>query len=213
MRLPVFLFFLFTCSLAQTEQEENAYAPSSMDASDFQSLTQQSPFTRSINLSDSLILTGVATFDEERVATLLNKETRETFVVSSRANPQGWKMVELKDNEDLEKVAAKVSVEGGEVVTVRYGEWQLKPGEAKPGAGPGDGGGDGQKGRFGDRERGEGRRGPPPEMREKMMKLSEEQRGQLFRKMMELREKNPDMPREERGKIIMGMADEMLQKK
>ena len=45
-------------------------------------------------------------------------------------------MVELKADADLEKVAAKVAIEGGEVVTVRYSDWQLKPGESKPGAGP-----------------------------------------------------------------------------
>ena len=179
---------------------------------DFSSLTEMSPFTRSINLSDSLILTGMAMVDDEQVATLLNKETKETYVVSSKLNSQGWKMVEVKANEDLEKVAAKVSVDGGEVVTVRYGEWQLKPGESKPGAGASEGGGirPGGEGRKGD---GDGRRGPPPEMREKMAQLSEEQRGKLFQKMMELREKNPDMPREERGKIMMEAMNKMIEKK
>jgi hypothetical protein len=111
-------------------------------------------------------------------------------------------------------VAAKVSVDGGEVVTVRYSEWQLKPGEARPGAGPSEGGQmrEGDRRRFGGKG-GKGGKGPPPEMREKMMKLSEEQRGKLFQKMMELREKNPDMPREERGKLMMGVMDKMLKKK
>jgi len=110
----------------------------------------------------------------------------------------------------LEKVAAKVSVDGGEVVTIRYAEWQLKPGESKPGAGSAEGGqmrGDG-KGK-GDGER----RGPPSEIREKMGKLSEEQRRQLFSKMGEMREKNPDLSREDMGKMMSGMMDKMLQNK
>jgi hypothetical protein len=219
------LLTLFFCSLFPAEGEES-FVPVPVAKTDFSSLTEMSPFTRSINLSDSLILTGMAMVDDEQVATLLNKETKETYVVSSKLNSQGWKMVEVKANEDLEKVAAKVSVDGGEVVTVRYGEWQLKPGESKPGAGASEGGGirpggDGRRGdgdgRRGDgdgrRGDGDGRRGPPPEMREKMAQLSEEQRGKLFQKMMELREKNPDMPREERGKIMMEAMNKMIEKK
>ena len=91
------------------EQGNSSFVPSSVDDSDFRSLTAQSPFTRSIDLSDSLILTGIATVNESRVATLLNKETKETYVVSSKANSQGWKMVELKEDSDLEKVSAKES--------------------------------------------------------------------------------------------------------
>jgi hypothetical protein len=212
------ILYFFICTIAVSlvaEQGNSSFVPSSVDDSDFRSLTAQSPFTRSIDLSDSLILTGIATMNDSRVATLLNKETKETYVVSSKANSQGWKMVELKEDPDLEKVSAKVAVEGGEVVTVRYAEWQLKPGEARPGAGPSEGGEVRDGGKFGGKgkSKGDGRRGPPPEMREKMMKLSEEQRGKLFQKMMELREKNPDMPREERGKIMMGLMDKMIQKK
>lgn len=207
------LFGLLTWLLLPLSMAEgkDLFVPTPVAKTDFSSLTEQSPFTRSINLSDSLILTGMAMVDDEQVATLLNKETKETYVVSSKLNSQGWKMVEVSANEDLEKVAAKVSVDGGEVVTVRYGEWQLKPGEAKPGAGSSEGGGirpgEGRKGG------GDGRRGPPPEMREKMAQLSEEQRGKLFQKMMEMREKNPEMPREERGKIMMEMMNKMIQKK
>lgn len=189
---------------------EVSFIPEEVVETDFGSLQEQSPFTRALNLSDSLILTGVALVDDERVATLLNKETKETFVVSSQLNSQGWKMVELKEDADLEKVAAKVSVNGGEVVTVRYAEWQLKPGESKPGAGKSEGGDRESRDREGGRRRGGG---PPPEFREKMEKLSEDQRYKVFRKMGELREKNPDMPREERGRIMMQMMDRMLQSK
>ena len=50
-------------------------------------------------------------------------------------------------------------------------------------------------------------------LREKMEKLSEDQRQKLFKKMGELREKNPEMPREERGQIMMKMMDKMLKSK
>jgi len=199
MKFRILLFCALTTTLSAKDEE--SFLPETIAASDFAAVQSQSPFFRSLNLSDSLILTGVAEVDNEQVATLLNKETNETFVVSSQLNSQGWKMVELKNNVDLEKVAAKVSVEGGEVVTIRYSEHQLKPGQSRPGGGPAveETQPRGRKGR-GD---GEGRRGPSPEMREKMSKLSEEQRGQLFEKMRAYRDKNPDLPREEMGKYMM----------
>lgn len=201
--LPSIIVLILATNIV-AENADDSFLPRPIGATDFAALQEQSPFTRTLNLSDSLILTGVAMVDQEQVATLLNKETKETFVVSSSLNSQGWKMVELKSDNDLEKVAAKVSIDGGEVVTVRYAESQLKPGEARPGAGSGSSSGEGE--RRGDGER---RRGPPPEMRAKMEKLSEEQRGKLFQKMMELREKKPDMPREERSKIMSQMIDKI----
>lgn len=207
-------FFLLVLSLASSalaRGEEIPYLPRGIEAEDFSALKGQSPFLRSVNLSDSLILTGLATVDDEQVATLLNKETKETFVVSGKLNSQGWRMVELKSNPDLEKVAAKVAIEGGEVVTVRYADWQLKPGESKPGAGPSierDSRGDSA------RSRGDGsRRGPPSEFREKMSQLSEDQRREMFREMSALTAKQPDMSREERGKIMTEMMDRMLKKR
>lgn len=208
-RLIGALTVLSLATFVVAEDASRSFVPTEVIASDFSALSGQSPFTRSLNLSDALILTGIATVDEEQVATLLNRETKETFVVSHRSNPQGWKMVELKSDPDLAKVSAKVAVDGGEVVTVRYGEWQLKPGEAKPGAGSAR---DDDNDRRGDSRRGgpDGRRGPSPEFREKMSKLSDDQRDKLFSKMREMREKNPDMPREEMGKMMSEMMDKML---
>ncbi len=185
------------------------FLPQAIGADQFTALQSQSPFTRALNMSDSLVLTGIARVDGTQMATLLNKETKETYVVSSAANTQGWKMVELNSNDDLEKVAAKISVDGGEVVTVRYAEWQLKPGEAKPGGG-GSGGAVSGKG---DKKDGDGRRGPPSETREKLAKLSEDQRNKIYGKMKEIHEKNPEMSREDRGKIFHKMLDKVADKK
>jgi len=177
--------------------------PQPVQAQHFAALMESSPFTRSLNLSDSLILTGVAVMDGKQVATLMNKQTKETYVVSDQPNIQGWKMVEYAGDEDLEKVAAKISVAGGEVVTVRYDEWSLKPGEARPAGG---GGGEVQgKGRG----PGRGRRGPPSEIFNRIRNLSEEQRGKLFEKMREIREKNPNLSREEMRPYMEKMLDKM----
>lgn len=205
--LPTLLSLMWIGLMAATGDETTL--PTAAVAADFASLQSASPFSRTLSLSDSLILTGIATVNDEQVATLLNKETKETYVVSSRLNSQGWKMVELQTDSDLEKVAAKVAIAGGEVVTVRYAEWQLKPGESKPGAGTGEGGQvrDGERRRFGDGG------GPPPEIREKMEKLTEEQRTKLFTKMAELREKHPEMSRDEGREKFHEMLDKMAEKK
>lgn len=177
--------------------------PQSVATSHFELLTANSPFTRSLNLSDSLILTGIAVMDGKKVATLMNKETKETYVVSDLPNPQGWKMVEVAGNDELDKVAAKISVDGGEVVTVRYSDWALKPGEAKPATGGGGEIREGERRGFGRGEgRGDGRPsfGPSPEIRAKMEALPEEKRRQLFDHMMKLRTEKPDMSWEDRGK-------------
>lgn len=207
------VLILTSASVAQEVQD--SFLPQPVGNTEFAALQEQSPFTRTLNLSDSLILTGVARLDEEQVATLMNKETKETFVVSGSLNSQGWKMVELKPDSDLEKVAAKVSVDGGEVVTVRYSDAALKPGEAKPGAGRGDvsGGDNGERRRFGGKGDGPSRGGPPPEVREKMEKLTEEQRGKLFEKMREWREKNPDKPREAGFQVFRDNLDKMVDKR
>lgn len=190
-------------------QEADSFLPQTVADSDYTAMQTQSPFFRTLNLSDSLILTGVAEVDDEQVATLLNKETNETFVVSSELNSQGWKMVELKSDPDLEKVAAKVSVEGGEVVTIRYAEWNLKPGQTRPGGGPPI---EQAKPEEQGRGKGDGRRGPPQEIREKMGQLSEEQRGKLFQKVQEFRAKNPDMSREQMGEFMKKNLEGMLKK-
>lgn len=203
----ILIITLTFAGLLQAQEEVDSFLPQIVEASDFTAVQTQSPFFRSLNLSDSLILTGVAEVNNEQVATLLNKETNETFVVSSQLNSQGWKMVELKNDPDLEKVAAKVSVEGGEVVTIRYSELQLKPGQTRPGGGPPVEESESRDRRG--RGDGDGRRGPPSEIREKMGQLSEEQRGKLFDKMREFREKNPDMPREEMGKYMMKEMEKM----
>lgn len=194
----------------QDTEKTDSGLPRQVTAGHFDTLKANSPFTRSINLSDSLILTGLATVDGKKVATLMNKQTKETYVVSEEPNPQGWKMVDVAGNDDLETVAAKISVAGGEVVTVRYDESSLKPGEAKPAGG---GGGEikpGGERRFG---QGEGRPpmfgGPSPEMRERMMALPEEKRKKLFEHMMKTRTEQPNLSWEERGQLFQKTLEKL----
>ncbi len=213
MKFPTLLAALVAVSPVASQED---VSPAAIVAEDFSALKGQSPFLRSLNLSDLLILTGFADVEGERVATVMNKETKETYVVSTQTNSQGWKMVEMKSDGDLETVAAKIAIDGGEVVTVRYAEFQLKPGESKPAAGPSTEPNGGPTAILAASRRGGGRserRGPPPEIREKMGRLSEDQRRQLFDQMRELRERNPFMSREESGKAFGESLDRMLKQR
>ncbi|MEM6915861.1 MAG: hypothetical protein AAF491_04770 [Verrucomicrobiota bacterium] len=72
-------------------------------------------------MSNSLILTGVARIEENMVATMFDRETRETIVVSEKGNARGWQLVEVKGDEaDIESLTAQIRVAGAEVVSVRY---------------------------------------------------------------------------------------------
>lgn len=179
-------------------QDAELGLPQPVLANNFSELMNNSPFTRSLDLSNSLILTGVAKVDGKSMATLMNKETKETYVISENPNAHGWKMVGISDGIDLEQVTAKIALSGGEVVTVRFDESQLKAGEAKPAAGPG---GDQQGGDKDGRRRHSGG-GAPPEVMEKLKSLSEEQRVKLREYMTKKMQGKPDMTREERGALL-----------
>jgi len=190
--------------------EPTDWAPSPVTEEDVRVIRENSPFTRSLNLSDSLILTGIASLEEEVVVTLLDKNTKETYVVTGQPNAQGWKMVEVDGTSgELEKITAKIAVPGGEVVAVRFDESQLTPGESKPAAGRGPRErGDGRGPRRGARD---GRRGPPPEVRQKFAQLSEDQRRKLFQRMAEIRAENPDLSREEMRNRMRSMLDRAVE--
>jgi len=170
--------------------------PETITEADYQELAANSPFTRALNLSDSLILTGIAKIGSDTIATILNKESKETYVVSGgQANAQGWRLSKVEgDQSALDKVTAKIAVNGGEVVSVRFDEKQLKPGEAKPAAGTGS-----SENRSDGRREGDGHRGPSPETRAMMEKLTDEQRRELFERVGRLRQENPEMTREQMG--------------
>ncbi len=191
-------------------------APATED--DFSALKTSSPFLRSLDLSESLILTGIARIQGDVFATLLDRETKETHVVSPSANTLGWRMVGIAGNQsDLGTVTAQISVAGGEVFSVRFDENQLKPGESRPGGGPGSGsssGSDSPAGNYREGISGDGFRGPPPpEIVEKLSRMSEGERESMIRRIIEFREQHREIGSDERRVIINRMLDRALQER
>lgn len=97
--------------------------PGPVSGRNFSDLREQSPFHRHLNLSRSLVLTGVARIDEDMVATMLDLETFQSYLVSGETNTEGWQLVEVRgDRSDIESLTVRIRVGGAEVFSVRYEE-------------------------------------------------------------------------------------------
>ena len=97
--------------------------PEAVTEDHFTALKQHSPFLRTLDLSKSLIITGVARIGNEPVATLLDLESSKTSVVSRNAvNSEGWQLVEVNGNlSDIQTLTAKIKMRGGgEIFSIRY---------------------------------------------------------------------------------------------
>ncbi len=105
--------------------------PQPIDFSFADDLVMQSPFTRIVSFEQTYALTGVAYVDGQPVATVLNKETKQRFVVTQEPNPQGWALIAADAGADLELTQVEMSV-GGEIVAMHYGGNQLSPGSGGP---------------------------------------------------------------------------------
>jgi hypothetical protein len=195
--------------------------PQPLKSDVFEVLMVSPPFTRSLNLSDSLILTGVARFDNHVVATILDTETMESQVVSQTPNHEGWQLIGIGgDPANANTWTAKIQVRGGEVVSIRYQEPPTRRGRSASGA-YGSGGGPGgnspplsasqleeaKKAAVNYRE-GFGSDGypnqPPPEMVERLSRLSVGQREEINRQMIGIRNRGLGM--EERRRIYEDMV-------
>jgi len=179
----------------------------------FADLKENSPFLRSLDHSKTLVLTGVASVNGELVATIFDRESQQTRVVSRTANEQKWQLIDVEgDRQHLEAMTAQVSVAGGEVVSVRFDPAQLKVQARSSGPQiPADQAAyiAEQARNFRDGIRGDGVRGPPaPEVVEKLSKLTEQQRGQVIYQIRQMRDNGASS--EDRQATILRLADQAL---
>jgi len=169
--------------------------PEAPSASDFEALRRTSPFTRVLNLSETYALRGVARINGEQVATLYNRETKKTLVVTPDGkNEAGIALVGVSRAPQLEAVTAKISFAGDEA-ELKYETTQLYP-EPKGGSGaPGSSGGRPPEGE---------QRGPSPQDIERYKALPEEKQAKLREYIGTVMKNYPNMSREERGNLIRG---------
>ncbi|MAS93659.1 MAG: hypothetical protein CMO55_10750 [Verrucomicrobiales bacterium] len=178
-------------------QEVVEAIPSAPGEEDFASLRKSSPFTRVLSLTETYQLRGIASLEEMQVATLFNRQTEKTVVVTNaEENEQGISLVEVSPSWRLNGVTAKFTF-GGEEVELKYDETQLSP-QPREGGGKG-----GDRGRRDGRRDGE-RRGPSPQDIERYKSLSEENQKKLREYVGHVLRSYPNISREERGNMIRG---------
>jgi peptidoglycan/LPS O-acetylase OafA/YrhL len=178
--------------------------PQPLTADHFRELKEKSPFTRALNLEEKLRLTGVANVDGKPVATVLDRETKKTYVITEVPNPQGWKLVDVASSNGaaLSGVSASISI-GGEVVTVRYDERQLSPQlERSSNKPPPPGTKDTRPPPTDEEKKAFGKM-----IHEKWKGLNKEQQDQAKKIMGEKMKANPKLSDRQRGEMINGIVD------
>jgi len=169
--------------------------PEAPSASDFEALRKTSPFTRVLNLSETYALRGVARINGEQVATLYNRETKKTLVVTPDGkNEAGIALVDVSRAPQLEAVTAKISFAGDEA-ELKYETTQLYPEPKGVPGGPTPPGGRPPEGE---------QRGPSPQDIERFKALPEEKQAKLREYIGAVMKNYPNMSREERGNLIRG---------
>lgn len=162
--------------------------PQPFDPNTLTAVVENSPFSRIVSISDSLVLTGMAYVDGKPVVTIFDKEAKQSIVVSDEPNLKGWKLVGAKPSEKIDYAQAQIAI-GGETFSIRHSSLSkddMKPEKREKGDRGGPGGPPPPGG--GERFRG-GSRGPSEEDRKKYEALSEKAK-EKFRDV--LREKMSD---------------------
>jgi len=220
---------------ARAETGGASVLPEPVTEENFAALKERSPFLRSIGLSKSIVMTGIAQMEEGVFATLFDINTRESYFVGEKANSEGWQLVGINgDQSDLETLTARIKIAGSEVVSIRYEKLSAKS-FRKSGSssrnGKSSGGGTGPHGgpdprvltpdQMNDAKRaskdyrdGFKADGYPDKMKipaatlSKLSKLSVKQRESINVKMYEYRNRGLGLP--ERQKIYEGMLDKTV---
>jgi hypothetical protein len=174
--------------------------PQPFDPAAVATIATSSPFTRMVNMSENLVLTGIAYIDGKPVATVFNKETKESHIVSTEPNFQGWVLNEALPAPDVTRSRAVITI-GGEQVKLTYAT--ISPADMKSERKKDKDRSDRPPPPGGEGYRREGR-GPSEEDRRRYEGLSEKAK-EKFRDMMRSKfsdEKFRNAPEEERRNII-----------
>lgn len=97
--------------------------PQPLDLNMAEPLIKSSPFTRELNLSDTIKLTGLAYVEGKTMATLINRVTKQSYVVTEEPNAMGWRLAGVNASSTLNRTEVKIVV-GSETVTLHYSEIQ-----------------------------------------------------------------------------------------
>ncbi len=181
--------------------------PQPFDAASLSAIIQNSPFTRIVSISDSLVLTGMAYVNGKPVVTIFDKNEKQSLVVTEEPNLKGWKLMEARPTANLDYAQAKIAI-GGETFSIRHSvldKNDLTKGKSDKG----------DKGSRSESSGGDrfsrGNRGPSEEDRKKYDTLSDKAK-EKFRDAMREKfsdEKFRNAPEEERRGAIRTMFEKI----
>ena len=181
--------------------------PQPFDANSLSAIIQNSPFTRIVSISDSLVLTGMAYVNGKPVVTIFDKNEKQSLVVTEEPNLKGWKLMEALPTSNIERAQAKIAI-GGETFSIRHSvldKNDLTKGKSDKG----------DRGPRNDSSNGDrlnrGNRGPSEEDRKKYESLSDKAK-EKFRDAMREKfsdEKFRNAPEEERRNAIRTMFEKI----
>jgi len=120
------LIVIVTTAVPAVLRCEQSAIPLAVTAANYTDLLQRPPFRRVLTLSESLVLSGVATLPNGKLVTVWDRASARSFVVTAAPNPQGWKLIELTEGTDLRNVTATIAA-GDQKITLRFDPERLTP--------------------------------------------------------------------------------------
>src|SRR6185295_13024864 len=93
--------------------------PKPVSAESYADLLQHPPFRRVIVLSQSLVLSGVATLPSGKAVTVWDRATARSFIVTATPNAQGWRLVDVTGSSNLRNVTATITA-GDQTLTLSF---------------------------------------------------------------------------------------------
>lgn len=120
------LLFIGLAALTASLRADEPAIPPVVSAANYPHLLERAPFRNVLSLSQTLVLSGVASLPGGQVVTVWDRATGRSFVVTKTPNPQGWKLLDLTESTDLRSVTATIAA-GDDKLTVRFDPERLTP--------------------------------------------------------------------------------------
>ena len=111
------VLFSFACLHASDTPAFDPDLPQPFNIQALQSVVTQSPFTRTVSFEQTFQLTGIAEVEGKPVATILNKETKQRYVVTEEPNALGWKLLAATSQTDPQHGQVEIQV-GAETISL-----------------------------------------------------------------------------------------------
>jgi hypothetical protein len=100
--------------------------PRPVSSADYPNLLERLPFRQVLSLSQSLVLSGIASLPSGKMITVWDRTSGQSYLVTSQPNAQGWILESISENQDLRSASATIAA-GDERITVRFDPDRLTP--------------------------------------------------------------------------------------